>query len=68
MRFLEKFIPIFSWLCGAVMLIAISSITGYLLLKGLKTINLQLIFGTTDPLVSNVNYFGRFATIILSGF
>ncbi len=52
MRFLEKVLPLFSWLCGAVLVAAISSVTGYLLFKGLRGVNLGLLFGTTDPVAA----------------
>ncbi len=51
-RFLEKAVPVFSWFCGAVLLGAISSVAGYLLFRGSGTINLELIFGDTDPLAA----------------
>lgn len=49
-RFLEKSVPAFAWLCGAVFLAAIASVVGYLLYKGLHTLDLGLFFGDTDPL------------------
>ena len=49
-RFLEKSVPAFAWLCGAVFLAAIASVVGYLLYKGLHTLDLELFFGDTDPL------------------
>jgi len=49
-RFLEKTVPAFAWLCGAVFLAAIASVVGYLLYKGLRTLDLGLFFGDADPL------------------
>lgn len=46
----EKTIPLFSWICGILLLITIGSVLGYLLLHGWKSLNLTLIFGTTPPL------------------
>ncbi len=49
-RFLEKTVPAFAWLCGAVFLAAIASVVGYLLYKGLRTLDPGLFFGDTAPL------------------
>ena len=51
-RLLEKAIPVFAWVCGAILLGAIGSVLGYLLLKGLHTIDLALVFGDTDPVAA----------------
>ncbi len=47
---MEKIVTGFSWICGMVLLGTVFSIIGYLLIKGLGTINTTLIFGETDPL------------------
>jgi phosphate transport system permease protein len=49
-RLVERMIPIFSWMCGIILLSALGCVLGYLFVKGWKTINLTLIFGTTPPL------------------
>lgn len=48
-RAVEKMLTGFSWVCGMVLSGAVFSIVGYLLIKGLGTINATLIFGQTDP-------------------
>jgi phosphate transport system permease protein len=49
-RTLEKFVVVFSWMSGIVLLGIISYIVGYLMFKGLGTLNVRLIFGETRPL------------------
>lgn len=49
-RLADRTIVVFAWLAGAVLLTVIGAVTGYLLLKGLKTVSPALIFGSTDPL------------------
>lgn len=51
-RAVEKILPVFAWCCGIVLLTAIGCVTGYLLLKGVRVVNLALIFGTTDPMAA----------------
>jgi phosphate transport system permease protein len=51
-RWMEKMIIGFSWLCGLGLLVAIVSIVGYLLNRGMGAVNLKLIFGDTDPLAA----------------
>ncbi len=48
-RPIDTLIIILSWISGIILLGAISSIIGYLLLKGLGAIKLSLIFGETNP-------------------
>ena len=47
-RWLERTMIIFCWICGFVLLAAITTILGYLLHQGLGSINLRLIFGNTS--------------------
>jgi phosphate transport system permease protein len=49
-RVLEKVVTGFSWICAMVLLGTVFCIVGYLLINGLGTINLTLIFGETHPL------------------
>lgn len=49
-RFLEQGLPLYSRLCGMILLGALFIVISYLLLHGLRTINLSLVFGTTPPL------------------
>jgi len=49
-RVLEKGVTGFSWICTMVLLGTVFCIVGYLLIKGLGTINITLIFGETDPM------------------
>lgn len=49
-RFVEMSLPLFSWVCGFVLLGAISCVLGYLFMRGWKVLDLSLIFGTTSPL------------------
>lgn len=49
-RIVEKFITVFCWLSILILLGALGSIIGYLILKGFRTMNLKLIFGSTPPL------------------
>jgi len=48
-RPVDKLIIILSWISGIMLLGAISSIIGYLLVKGLGAIKFSLIFGETSP-------------------
>jgi phosphate transport system permease protein len=48
-RVLEKVVAGFSWICAMVLLGTVFCIVGYLLINGLGTINVTLIFGETDP-------------------
>lgn len=47
---LEKIVPLFSRACALVLLAAVGGVLVFLFLKGWKSLNLQLIFGTTPPL------------------
>ena len=49
-RLLEQALPIFSWLCGIILLGAVFAVILYLFVHGWKSVNLALIFGTTSPL------------------
>ena len=49
-RILEKGVTAFSWVCGMILLGTVFGLIGYLLIKGMGTVNLELIFGQTDPL------------------
>jgi len=49
-RLVDRTIVVFAWLAGAVLLTVIGAVTGYLLMKGLKTVSPALIFGSTEPL------------------
>jgi len=49
-RSLEITITVCSWLCGIVLLGAVSTVIGYLLFKGFGTLGPQLLFGSTNPL------------------
>lgn len=51
-RIVEKILPVFAWCCGLILLAAICCVTGYLFFKGLRVVNLALIFGTTDPMAA----------------
>ncbi|MDP2839537.1 MAG: hypothetical protein Q8O11_05725, partial [Syntrophales bacterium] len=46
---MERTMIVFCWICGLALLVAIATILGYLLYKGLGTVNLRLIFGNTPP-------------------
>lgn len=48
-RLLEQAVPIFSWLCGIILLGAVFAVISYLFVHGWKSVNLALIFGTTPP-------------------
>lgn len=48
-RSIETILPLFAWCCGSILLTALGSVIGYLLVKGAGVINTALIFGTTDP-------------------
>ncbi len=49
-RLLERAVPIFSWLCGIILLGAVLTVIGYLFAHGWQSVGLSLIFGTTPPL------------------
>ncbi len=49
-KLLEIALPLFSKICAAILLFGIGSVVGFLFLNGYKSLNLQLIFGTTPPL------------------
>jgi len=49
-RSLEITITVCSWLCGIVLLGAVSTVIGYLLFKGFGTLGPQLLFGSVNPL------------------
>lgn len=49
-RFCELAVPLFSWLCGILLLGAVLSVIGYLFVHGWKSLGLALVFGTTPPL------------------
>ncbi|TDQ59746.1 phosphate ABC transporter membrane protein 2 (PhoT family) [Mesocricetibacter intestinalis] len=40
-------VGLFEWLCVGILLIAISCVVGFLLIRGLPALNLSLLFGTT---------------------
>ncbi|MEW6378277.1 MAG: ABC transporter permease subunit [bacterium] len=46
----EKLVVVFSWICGITLVSVISYIIGYLIFKGIGTVNMQLVFGETRPL------------------
>lgn len=48
-RVLEKIGTGFSWICAIALLGTVFCIVGYLIINGLGTINVTLIFGETDP-------------------
>jgi len=48
-RFIEIFIKSFAWLSGFLLLSAAFAIVGFLLVKGVPTLSLSLIFGDTPP-------------------
>ncbi|MBU4372196.1 MAG: ABC transporter permease subunit [Proteobacteria bacterium] len=48
-RWMERTLIVFCWICGLALLAAITAIIGYLLYKGMGTVNLTLIFGDTSP-------------------
>ena len=49
-RSLETTITVCTWLCGIVLLGAVSTVIGYLLFKGFGTLGPQLLFGSVNPL------------------
>ncbi|MBU0992070.1 MAG: phosphate ABC transporter permease PstA [Proteobacteria bacterium] len=49
-RIIEKFVILFSWLCGFILLGVVSILLAYLLTKGYQALNQKLIFGNTAPL------------------
>jgi phosphate transport system permease protein len=49
-RMLEKVGTVFSWICAMVLLGTVFYIVGYLLINGISTININIIFGKTDPM------------------
>lgn len=48
-RISEKLILCFAWTCSLVLVGSISCIIGYLVIKGVGTLHLSLIFGDVDP-------------------
>ena len=46
---MEQVVTGFSWICAMVLLGTVLCILGYLLVNGLGTLNVNLIFGGTDP-------------------
>lgn len=76
-RWAERILIVFCWTCGIALLTAITTILGYLLYKGLGSVNLRLIFGNTpvvDALLLRKHVFaglfpamaGTFAVVTLS--
>jgi phosphate transport system permease protein len=67
-RVMQKVGTGFSWICAMVLSGTVFCIVGYLLIKGLSTINITLIFGETDPmdalLFRNQVFDGLFPAII----
>ena len=49
-RLLEQAVPIFSWLCGIILLGAVFAVIGYLFVHGWKSLSPALIFGAIPPL------------------
>ena len=49
-RVMQKVGTGFSWICAIMLLGTVVCIIGYLLINGLGTINITLIFGETDPM------------------
>ncbi len=49
MRVSEKIVPLLSWVCGIVLLAAITGVMGFLFYQGWQSLNPRLIFGTTPP-------------------
>ena len=49
-RLLEQAVPVFSWLCGIILLGAVFTVISYLFLHGWESLSLALIFGNTPPL------------------
>jgi phosphate transport system permease protein len=49
-RVMQKVGTGFSWICAIMLLGTVFCIVGYLLINGLGTINITLIFGETDPM------------------
>jgi phosphate transport system permease protein len=49
-RVMQKVGTGFSWVCAIMLLGTVVCIVGYLLINGLGTINITLIFGETDPM------------------
>jgi len=76
-RWMERSMIVFCWTCGITLLTAITTILGYLLYKGLGSVNLRLIFGdipVVDALLLRKHVFaglfpamvGTFAVVTLS--
>lgn len=49
-RVMQKVGTGFSWICAIMLLGTVFCIVGYLIINGLSTINITLIFGETDPM------------------
>jgi len=49
-RLIEIALQLFSKICATILLLGIGSVIGFLLINGYKSLNPQLIFGTTPPL------------------
>jgi len=48
-RIIEKLVVTYGWICCIILVGAVVSITGFLVIKGASAINMSLIFGDTDP-------------------
>ncbi len=48
----DKILIFFSWCCTIILLGAISAVIGFLIIKGYKSINMNLIFADTPPLAA----------------
>lgn len=48
--FIEKNLSLFTRICTFILIAAFASVLGFLIIKGWRTLNLELIFGTTPPL------------------
>ena len=51
-RIFENMVIVFSWLCGICLTGIILSITGYIFVSGIHTLDQSLVFGDTDPLAA----------------
>ncbi len=49
-RLLEQAVPLLSLMSSIILLAAITTVLGFLFLKGWQSLNFQLLFGTTPPL------------------
>ncbi len=47
---MDKAFTLFSWICAILLVSCISIVIGFLLIKGYKAVNLELIFSDTNPL------------------